>query len=183
MTIAFASPFCSHATCKEEILLFRCQLPARQPTPSLSIYPSWSIDHGSQEEMLPIIFIMTCCRHGSFLTLGQPLWQVLAYYSRNPARHSSYILYFLVLYRQYSTRNFFLLEVMCKGSSVLVLAYYSRDPARHSTYILKSQLFGNVFSNLTVWPLYLFPFLTSCCLGNAFFNPRQWKPSIQYSIQ
>jgi hypothetical protein len=47
------------------------------------------------------------------------VWQVLAYYSRDPARHSTYVLFFLVLYRQYSTRNFFLLEVMCKGSSVL----------------------------------------------------------------
>ncbi len=47
------------------------------------------------------------------------VWQVLAYYSRDPARHSTYVLYFLVLYRQYSTRNFFLLEVMYKGSSVL----------------------------------------------------------------
>ncbi len=28
-------------------------------------------------------------------------------------------LFFLVLYRQYFTRNFFLLEVMCEGSSVL----------------------------------------------------------------
>jgi hypothetical protein len=39
--------------------------------------------------------------------------------SRDPTRHSTYVLYFLVLYRQYSTRNFFLLKVMCEGSSVL----------------------------------------------------------------
>ncbi len=47
-----------------------------------------------------------------------------------------------------------------------------------AVYILKSQLFGNVFSNLTVGPLYLFPCLMSCCLGNAFFNPHQSTPSI-----
>jgi hypothetical protein len=50
--------------------------------------------------------------------IDHQLWQVWAYDSRDPARHSTYILYFLVLYRQYSTRNFFLLEVMCKGSPV-----------------------------------------------------------------
>ncbi len=32
---------------------------------------------------------------------------------------SWHVLYFLVLYRQYFTRNFFLLEVMCEGSTVL----------------------------------------------------------------
>jgi hypothetical protein len=52
-----------------------------------------------------------------------------------------------------------------------------------AVYVLKSQLFGNVFSNLTVGPLYLFPCLTSCCLRNAFFNPRQRTPSIRHSIQ
>ncbi len=47
-----------------------------------------------------------------------------------------------------------------------------------ANYVLKSQLFGNVFSNLTVRSLYLFPCLTSCCLGNAFFVPHQMTPSI-----
>ncbi len=52
-----------------------------------------------------------------------------------------------------------------------------------AVYVLKSQLFGNVFSNLTVGPLYLFACLTSCCSENAFFNPCWWTPSIQHSIQ
>jgi hypothetical protein len=41
-----------------------------------------------------------------------------------------------------------------------------------ANYVRKSQLFGNVFSNLNVGPLYLFPCLMSCCSGNVFFNPR-----------
>jgi hypothetical protein len=51
-----------------------------------------------------------------------PLFSLLSLYSRYTHLQVGALartLFFLVLYRQYFTRNFFLLEVMCEGSSVL----------------------------------------------------------------
>ena len=59
----------------------------------------------------PSRYLQTCC----ILFLKNLLYKSANILGNFPW----HVLYCLVLYRQYFTRNFFLLEVMCEGSSVL----------------------------------------------------------------